>query len=136
MKELPLIILAVVFVGLILYSRRSREKAARTDASRRDRLHPGVEVMTTSGLYGTVVSVDPERDTALVSIAPGVEVTWAIAALREAGELPVKYRSAAGQPPATPNQPLAAPEAPYQPPAGQPNQPPAGHPEPPADGSR
>lgn len=121
MKELPLIILAVVFVGLILYSRRSREKAARTDASRRDRLHPGVEVMTTSGLYGTVVSVDQERDTALVSIAPGVEVTWAIAALREAGELPVKYRSAAGQPP-------AAPEAP--------NQPPAGHPEPPADGSR
>jgi preprotein translocase subunit YajC len=51
----------------------------------------GSEVMTTSGLYGTVVSVNPDG-TVLLSIAPGVEVRWTIAALREVDELPAQYR--------------------------------------------
>lgn len=97
MKQLlPIVILAVVFVALIMFNRRGRDRASRADASRRERLRPGAEVMTTSGLYGTVVAVDVERDTALLSIAPGVEVTWAIAALREANELPAQYRGAVG----------------------------------------
>ncbi|UQX86802.1 preprotein translocase subunit YajC [Jatrophihabitans telluris] len=92
----PLIIIALIFVGLIAFNRRNRDRAARADATRRDSLHPGAEVMTTSGLYGTVVSVNPEDDTALLSIARGVEVKWAIAALRQAQELPGQYRPGVG----------------------------------------
>ena len=96
MKEiLPLIILAALFVGLMMFSRRNREKAAQTDRARRQRLRPGSQIMTTSGLYGTVVSVNVEDDSVLLSIAPGVEVRWTIAALREVDELPTQYRDAA-----------------------------------------
>ena len=91
---LPIVILAIVFLALIMFNRRSRDRASRADATRRERLRPGTEVMTTSGLYATVVAVESERDTAVLSIAPGVEVTWAIAALREANELPAQYRGA------------------------------------------
>lgn len=95
MKEaLPLVILALLFVGLIMFNRRNRERAARADLSRRENMRPGLEVMTTSGLYGTVVSVNEEENSVLLSIAPGVEVRWTIAALREIQELPAQYREA------------------------------------------
>ncbi len=51
--------------------------------------------MTTSGLYGTVVAVNRDDDSVLLSIAPGVEVKWTIAALRSVTELPPRYRDAA-----------------------------------------
>lgn len=93
MKELlPLVILLALFIGLILFNRRNRERSARADATRRATLRPGSEVMTTSGLYATVVSVDTVTDTTMLSIAPGVEVKWAIAALRQVEELPSQYR--------------------------------------------
>jgi hypothetical protein len=47
--------------------------------------------MTTSGLYGTVVAKHDDG-TALISIAPGVEVKWAVAALRDADSLPDRYQ--------------------------------------------
>jgi len=86
--------MAVVFIGVILFPRRNKARAAAVDAERRERMQPGSEVMTTSGLYGTVVSVNPEG-TAVVSIAQGVEVKWALAALREVAELPDQYRGVA-----------------------------------------
>ncbi|MDQ1731496.1 MAG: preprotein translocase subunit YajC [Pseudonocardiales bacterium] len=95
-QALPLIILAALFVGLILFNRRNRERAAQAAVSRRDRLRAGSEVMTTSGLYATVVAVDTAEDTAVLSIAPGVEVKWTVAALREVAELPAQYREGSG----------------------------------------
>jgi preprotein translocase subunit YajC len=93
-QALPLVILALLFVGLIMFNRRNRERAARADLSRREKMRPGLEVMTTSGLYGTVVSVNEQENSVLLSIAPGVEVRWTIAALRETQELPEQYRDA------------------------------------------
>jgi Preprotein translocase subunit YajC len=52
--------------------------------------------MTTSGLYGTVTAVNQEDDTVLLSIAPGVEVKFAFAALRDAASLPTQYRAGTG----------------------------------------
>ncbi|MDQ2837046.1 MAG: preprotein translocase subunit YajC [Actinomycetota bacterium] len=89
---LPLIIIAVLLVGMITFSRRNKQRAAAADNARRQELMPGSEVMTTSGLYGTVVSINPD-DSVLLSIAPGVEVKWAIAALRQVTELPEQYRA-------------------------------------------
>jgi preprotein translocase subunit YajC len=58
---------------------------------RAQRIRVGTEVMTTSGLYGTVVSLlDGEK--VMLSIAPGVEVKWALAALRDIASLPSDYR--------------------------------------------
>ena len=42
---------------------------------------PGTEVMTTSGLYGTVASIGD--DTVDLEISPGVTVRWAKAAVAE-----------------------------------------------------
>jgi preprotein translocase subunit YajC len=88
---LPLLLLAALLVAMMLISRRNKQRIATADSLRRERITTGSEVMTTSGLYGTVVSVNPDG-TALLSIAPGVEVRWTIAALREVEELPAQYR--------------------------------------------
>jgi preprotein translocase subunit YajC len=91
-KLIPLVILIVIFIGMVAFTRRNRQRAAAADQARRQQLGPGSEVMTTSGLYATVVEMNPD-DTALLSIAPGVEVRWAIAALRTPAELPQRYRA-------------------------------------------
>jgi len=87
---------ALLLAGMIAFTRRNRTRAAVADQQRRQNLAPGSEVMTTSGLYGTVVSVNSDDDSVLLSIAPGVEVKWTIAALRIVGELPPRYRDAIG----------------------------------------
>jgi preprotein translocase subunit YajC len=94
---LPIVILAVLLAGLVAYTRRNKLRAAAADEARRASLGPGSEVMTTSGLYGTVVAVNPD-DSVLLSIAPGVEVKWTIAALRGVHELPSRYRDAVTDP--------------------------------------
>ena len=96
MSLLPILILALLLVGMMAFTRRNRARSALADQQRRQSLVPGAEVMTTSGLYGTVVSINPEDDSVLLSIAPGVEVKWTIAALRSAGELPPRYRNPIG----------------------------------------
>jgi preprotein translocase subunit YajC len=95
-SSLPLILLVVVMLGLIVASRRRYARARAAQAAQQDRLSVGSEVMTTSGLYGTVVAVNDDDDTLILSIAPGVEVKWAKAALRDVASLPDRYR--AGQP--------------------------------------
>jgi preprotein translocase subunit YajC len=94
-SAIPLILLVVLMLALLLYTRRNRERAATRQAKLRDRITFGTEVMTTSGLYGTVTGLNGD-DTVQLSIAPGVEVRWAIAALRDAESLPGQYREAIG----------------------------------------
>jgi preprotein translocase subunit YajC len=86
---IPLIILA----GLMFYGQRSRRRALAEEMVRAERIGVGTEVMTTSGLYGTVVARDDDG-TVTLSIAPGVEVKWALAALRDAPSMPPQYRRA------------------------------------------
>jgi preprotein translocase subunit YajC len=86
MDKLPLLFLAILFLGMLYFSRRNKQRAAAADVTRRENMRAGTEVMTTSGLYGTVVSINDDG-TALVSVAPGVEVKWTLVALREVTEL-------------------------------------------------
>jgi len=74
-----------------VFTRRNRERATAQQAKFRERIGFGTEVMTTSGLYGTVTGVNPD-DSVQLSIAPGVEVKWAVAALRDIESLPNQYR--------------------------------------------
>jgi preprotein translocase subunit YajC len=95
----PLIIFAVVVIGLLAFSARARRRQAAAVADRAERIRVGTEVMTTSGLYGTVVSV-LDGDKVMMSIAPGVEVKWALAALRDIDSLPMDYRDEPADQPA------------------------------------
>jgi preprotein translocase subunit YajC len=127
---LPLVIIVILFGGLLLLNRRTRERAARQDANRRTRLRPGSQVMTTSGLYATVVALNQDDDSALLSIAPGVEVKWSTTALREMTDLPKRYHPGAAQDFDSGSGPGSRPSR------GTGNElqpPPAGHPELPPD---
>jgi preprotein translocase subunit YajC len=90
-SALPLILLAVLLLAMLLFTRRNRERAASQQAKLRERITFGSDVMTTSGLYGTVTGVNPD-ETVQLSIAPGIEVRWALAALRDVESLPNQYR--------------------------------------------
>ncbi len=102
-SALPLILLIGLLMAMFLFTRRNRERAATQQAKLRERISFGTEVMTTSGLYGTVTGMNGD-DTVQLSIAPGVEVKWAIAALRDVESLPTQYRG-----PVEPDEP--APDA-------------------------
>ena len=73
---LPFLVLIVAFYFLILRPARARQSA---QAAVNARLRPGVEVMTTSGLFGTVVEID--GDALVLEIAEGVRVRFVAAAI-------------------------------------------------------
>lgn len=91
MHYLTVVIFVVLIGGLFLLSTRARRRQALARTEQADRIDVGTDVMTTSGLYGTVVGRNPDGTVAL-SIAPGVEVRWDIAALRDVASLPERYR--------------------------------------------
>jgi len=73
---LPLLLIAVAFYFLILRPTKARQAAQRDTVSK---LAPGVRIMTTAGLYGTVEALD--GDDVLLEIAPGVTVRYVAAAV-------------------------------------------------------
>lgn len=70
-------------LGLMMYfmSRRQR-KAMQQQQELQSSLTVGDRVMTTSGLYATVIDTSDDA-TIELEIAPGVETTWLRAAVRE-----------------------------------------------------
>jgi preprotein translocase subunit YajC len=73
---LPFLVLIVAFYFLILRPARTRQTA---QAAVRSKLEPGVEAMTTSGLFGTVTAIDGDKVS--LEIAPGVTVRFVAAAI-------------------------------------------------------
>ncbi|MEO7348985.1 MAG: preprotein translocase subunit YajC [Terrimesophilobacter sp.] len=69
-----LIIIAVGFAAIIAYqifaSKRRKAQAEESAAA----LVPGVEVMTRTGLFGTLVSIDRDANEAMIEIAPKVVI--------------------------------------------------------------
>ena len=91
MNAWPYLVVIVLLGGLMLLSMRNRRRQAAEEMVRVGRIGVGTEVMTTSGLYGTVVAKHDDG-TVLLAVAPGVEVKWAAAALRDAPSLGESYR--------------------------------------------
>jgi preprotein translocase subunit YajC len=87
----PYLIVLLLLFGLLAISMRNRRRMAAQEMVRASQIRFGTEVMTTSGLYGTVTARNDDGTVQLV-IAPGVEVKWALAALRDASSLPDRYR--------------------------------------------
>ena len=71
-----LIPLAMYFLMIRPQQRRAREMRQMQSA-----LAPGAEVMTGSGIYGTVTEIDPEDDTVVLEISSEVHVRFARAAI-------------------------------------------------------
>jgi preprotein translocase subunit YajC len=87
----PYLVMLVALGALLLWSQRRRRLQMADEMTRIAQISFGTEVMTTSGLYGTVVGTNDDG-TVQLAIAPGVEVKWALAALRDAKSLPPQYR--------------------------------------------
>jgi preprotein translocase subunit YajC len=71
-----LILLALLLVFMFWSSRRRQQKLKAEQEQKAKQTVAGAEVLLQGGLYGTIVSYDPENldQPALVQIAPGVEI--------------------------------------------------------------
>ena len=78
---LPLLFIAIAVIFLLVLPMRQRNRALQRAQQLQASLVPGVEVMTTSGLYATVASIGD--DTVELQLGPGVTVRWAKAAIAE-----------------------------------------------------
>lgn len=88
----PYLAVFVLVGAMLMFSVRNRRRQVAAQEERTSNIGFGTEVMTTSGLYGTVLARNDDQETVQLSIAPGVEVKWALAALREVESLPQRYR--------------------------------------------
>lgn len=79
--SLILPLLLVLFAGFMFMTARRQRRQAQETQQMQSSLVPGDRVMTTSGLYGTVVETDDE--TIEIEVAPGVRTTWVRQAVRE-----------------------------------------------------
>ncbi|NUR82568.1 MAG: preprotein translocase subunit YajC [Nonomuraea sp.] len=73
---LPLILLVVVFYFLLIRPQRKKQQEA---VQMQNSLAPGARVMTTTGLFATVVAVDNED--VILEVSPGIETRWVKAAI-------------------------------------------------------
>jgi preprotein translocase subunit YajC len=84
-----ILILALAAGAMFLMTNRSR-KAQKEAAAFRTNLAPGQEVMTGSGLFGTIVDVDEEKDIITIESTPGTQTRWLRAAIAKLVEPPVE----------------------------------------------
>ncbi|MEU0521066.1 preprotein translocase subunit YajC [Streptosporangium sp. NPDC006007] len=69
-------LMVVVFYFLLIRPQRKRQQE---QARMQNSLAPGTSIMTTTGLFATVVAID--ADDVILEIAPGVETRWVKAAI-------------------------------------------------------
>lgn len=93
------LLLIVVVIGMFWFMNRNQRKQRQKMADLQSRLVPGQEVMTGSGIYGTVVDANDDR--VRLELSPGVIVTVAKAAVTRTVE-PVVEQPPAPEPPAEP----------------------------------
>ena len=85
----PSFLIILLFgVGMLWFMSRRTRKQQQEAARFRDNLEADQEVMTGSGLFGTVVEVEGDRVT--LEIAPGVTSQWLKAAIAKVVEPPLE----------------------------------------------
>ena len=98
---LPIILIVVLF--MIVYMMMTRRNRARQAQQMQSTIVPGAQVRTTSGMYGTVTSVE-DNDDVMVEVAPGVNIR-----MMKRAVVPVPQDASTGTGP--------VPDAPSEPPA-------------------
>lgn len=85
----PSFLIILLFgVGMLWFMSRRTRKQQQEAARFRDNLEAGQEVMTGSGLFGTVVEVEGDRVT--LEIAPGSTSQWLKVAIAKVVEPPLE----------------------------------------------
>ncbi len=74
---LPFVFIVLIFAAMYFLFIRPQQRRARETQAMQSQLGPGDEVMTGSGIYGTVTEVDTDAGTVGLEIAPEVVVTIA-----------------------------------------------------------
>lgn len=69
--SLALIAIAAVLIVFMFVSSRRRKRDAEAT---RAKIVPGAEVMTSQGIYGTLLSVDEEKNEAIIETTPGTKL--------------------------------------------------------------
>jgi preprotein translocase subunit YajC len=67
----PLILMGGVFYFLLI---RPQQKRVRAQQALVNAVEVGDEIMTTGGIFGTIVEIDDDEGTVLVEIAPGTRI--------------------------------------------------------------
>ncbi|MBD8077912.1 preprotein translocase subunit YajC [Cellulosimicrobium arenosum] len=84
-----ILILVLAAGAMFLMTNRTR-KQQREAQNFRSLLAPGQEVMTGSGMFGTIVEVDEEADIITIESTPGVQSRWLRAAIAKRVDEPVE----------------------------------------------
>ncbi|MBD5787587.1 preprotein translocase subunit YajC [Cellulosimicrobium terreum] len=84
-----ILILALAAGAMFLMTSRTR-KQQRQAQNFRSELAPGQEVMTGSGMFGTIVDVDDEADIITIESIPGQQSRWLRAAIAKRVDEPVE----------------------------------------------
>jgi len=69
--SLALIAIAGVLIVFMFLSSRRRKRDAET---MRQKIVPGAEVMTSQGIFGTLLSVDEDKNEAIIETTPGTKL--------------------------------------------------------------
>ncbi len=83
----PFLIIMLLIFGFLIFSmfRRSK-KQQQQQRELHESLAPGVEVMTSMGLFGTIRSIDRDENKAVIEISPGTTATVHLQAIGKAVE--------------------------------------------------
>jgi preprotein translocase subunit YajC len=77
---LPLVLMGLVFYFLLI---RPQSQRRRAQMQMQSELEVGDDVVTTSGIYGTVTEIDDDYGIVTIEVAPGMEVRFARAAIAQ-----------------------------------------------------
>jgi len=80
-SSLTLLFFILIPLGMYFLMIRPQQRRARELRQMQSALGPGAEVMTGSGIYGTVTEIDTEDDTVVLEISSEVHVRFARAAI-------------------------------------------------------
>src|SRR5687768_9566693 len=75
---LPLLLIGVVFYFLLI---RPQSQRRRAQMEMQSSIEGGDEIVTTSGIYGTVTDIDDDFGIVSLEVAPGTEIRIARAAI-------------------------------------------------------
>lgn len=73
--DLMTILLLAVFAFFIFSMFRRNKKAQQQQAEMQSKFAPGVEVMTSFGLYGRIVGIDDAENKVVLELSPGNQAT-------------------------------------------------------------
>ena len=102
MDPYTLVLLALLAVMIFFMFRNSKKRKAEMETMR-EKMVPGVEVMTNFGLFGTLIAVDDDTNVAQVETSPGTIVRVHRQTLsRVVEDTPVAAETSADELPAEP----------------------------------